>query len=66
MSESNNLETAESERMDIPVNAKLTQFISAISDKNYANAHKYLKSAVETKLTDRINSATDKPLFKHD
>tara|TARA_B110000211_G_scaffold49867_1_gene54497 strand:+ start:9006 stop:9290 length:285 start_codon:yes stop_codon:yes gene_type:complete len=48
------------------MNTKLTQFISAISDKNYASAHKYLKSAVETKLVNRVNGATEQPLFKND
>ena len=42
---------------------KITQFISAISDKKYADAHKYLKGAVEDKLLNKIDTATDKPLF---
>lgn len=42
---------------------KIEQFISAISDKKYADAHKYLQGAVEDKLLARINNATDKPLF---
>ncbi len=42
---------------------KISKFIDAISDKNYAVANKYLQSAVEDKLTDRIRKAAEKPLF---
>lgn len=56
-------ETHNEEDEEASVNSKLTRFISAISDKNYAAAHKYLQSAVETKLISRVNSATEKPLF---
>lgn len=44
-------------------NHKITQFISAISDKNYADAHKYLKGAIEDKIINKIDTATEKPLF---
>jgi len=43
--------------------SKIANFISAISDKNYASAHKYLQGAVEDKIETRINNATEKPLF---
>lgn len=48
-----------------PDNTKqdISKFISAVSDKNYADAHKYLQGAVEDKVLTRINKATDKPLF---
>ena len=42
---------------------KISKFIERISDKNYAKAHKYLKSVIEDKITKRINRATEKPLF---
>tara|TARA_A100001201_G_scaffold38918_1_gene40666 strand:+ start:97 stop:243 length:147 start_codon:yes stop_codon:yes gene_type:complete len=42
---------------------KITKFIQHISDKNYARAHKYLKSVIEDKIAKKINNATDKPLF---
>ena len=42
---------------------KIAKFIHQLSSKNYARAHKYLKSVIEDKLTKKINSATDKPLF---
>ena len=42
---------------------KIAKFIEHISSKNYAKAHKYLKSVIEDKIAKRINSATDKPLF---
>jgi len=46
-----------------PTKNKIANFISAISDKNYAQAHKYLQGAVEDKIETRINNATEKPLF---
>ena len=49
--------TSEKTKQDI------SKFISAISDKNYADAHKYLNSAAEDKVINRIDKATDKPLF---
>ena len=42
---------------------KIIKFIEEISCKNYARAHKYLKSVIEDKITKRINRATEKPLF---
>ena len=42
---------------------KIAKFIEHISTKNYARAHKYLKSVVEDKIARKINNATEKPLF---
>ena len=42
---------------------KIAKCIEHISSKNYAKAHKYLKSVVEDKITKKINNATEKPLF---
>jgi len=42
---------------------KISKFIEEVSNKNYAQAHKYLKSLVEDKITKKIDKATDKPLF---
>tara|TARA_R100001082_G_scaffold43590_1_gene23155 strand:- start:63 stop:209 length:147 start_codon:yes stop_codon:yes gene_type:complete len=42
---------------------KIAKFIEHISTKNYAKAHKYLKSVVEDKIAKKINDATEKPLF---
>tara|TARA_R100000995_G_scaffold14350_1_gene5651 strand:- start:849 stop:995 length:147 start_codon:yes stop_codon:yes gene_type:complete len=42
---------------------KISKFIQHISSKNYARAHKYLKSVIEDKIARKINNATDKPLF---
>ena len=42
---------------------KIAKFIEHISSKNYAKAHKYLKSVVEDKIAKKINDATEKPLF---
>tara|TARA_R110000824_G_scaffold59774_6_gene160258 strand:+ start:805 stop:951 length:147 start_codon:yes stop_codon:yes gene_type:complete len=42
---------------------KIIKFIGEISNKNYAKAHKYLKSVIEDKIEKRIHRATEKPLF---
>ena len=42
---------------------KITKFIEHVSDKNYAKAHKYLKSVIEDKITKKFSNATEKPLF---
>jgi len=42
---------------------KISKFIEELSNKNYAEANKYLKSVVEDKLEQRINTASEKPLF---
>ena len=42
---------------------KISKFIHHVSDKNYAQAHKYLKSVIEDKIAKKINNANDKPLF---
>ena len=42
---------------------KIIRFIQELSSKNYAEAHKYLKGAIEDKIAKKIDNATDKPLF---
>ena len=42
---------------------KIIKVIEHISKKNNAQAHKYLKSVIEDKITKRIDRATEKPLF---
>lgn len=42
---------------------KIVKFIDAISGENYADANKYLQSAVEDKLEAKIRQAAEKPLF---
>jgi ribosomal protein S3AE len=42
---------------------KIIKFIEEVSNKNYAQANKYLKSLIEDKITKKIDKATDKPLF---
>lgn len=42
---------------------QISKFISSVSDKNYAEANKYLQGVVEDKIQNRINNATEKPLF---
>lgn len=59
MSEEQKQEKAE----NISTKAKIVKFIDALSDENYATANKYLQSAVEDKVADRIRQATEKPLF---
>ena len=41
----------------------ISQFITAISDKKYAQAHKYLKQVIEDKIKTRIASSLNQPLF---
>lgn len=41
----------------------ITGFITAISSKKYALAHKYLKQVIEDKISKRIESSLNKPLF---
>jgi ribosomal protein L22 len=42
---------------------KIIKVIEHISKKNYAEAHKYLKSVIEDKIAKKINRASEKPLF---
>ena len=52
-----------SKRKAIKESEDIVAFISAISDKKYALANKYLKSAVEKKIQQRISSSLNEPLF---
>jgi len=40
--------------------AKIAQFLKALNEKNYALAHKYLKSVINEKLTTKINNKIEK------
>jgi len=60
MSEEQNQESLES----LTTKSKIVKFIDAISDEKYASANKYLQSAVDDKLEDRIRQAAEKPIFK--
>lgn len=51
------------EKLTSETKQDISKFISAVSDKNYADAHKYLQGVVEDKVLTRITKATDKPLF---
>lgn len=44
-------------------NTDIVKFIECILTKNYASANKYLNSAVETKLQQKIESELSTPLF---
>lgn len=59
MSEEQNQEPTQ----DISTKAKIVKFIDALSDEKYASANKYLQSAVEDKLTDKIRQAAEQPIF---
>ncbi len=48
---------------DLTTKAKIVKFIDALSDEKYASANKYLQSAVEDKLTDKIRKAAETPIF---
>jgi hypothetical protein len=43
--------------------ADISSFITAISTKKYALAHKYLKQVIEDKIAKRISSSLNEPLF---
>ncbi len=49
---------------DLTTKAKIVKFIDAISDEKYASANKYLQSAVDDKLENRIRQAAENPIFK--
>lgn len=40
--------------------AKIAQFLKALNEKNYAHAHKYLKSVINEKVNIRINRVIEK------
>jgi hypothetical protein len=42
---------------------QIKQFISSISSKKYAQAHKYLTNAVNSKIQARISGVAQKPFF---
>lgn len=41
----------------------IVKFITSVSSKNYALAHKYLKQVIEDKIQSRIKASLNKPLF---
>lgn len=53
----------EPKKLTPEVKQQISKFISAVSDKKYAEANKYLQGAVEDKIQKRISNATEKPLF---
>jgi hypothetical protein len=44
-------------------NANLLNFVKHISQKNYAEANKYLQEVVDSKLKAKIETASKKKLF---
>ncbi|MBC8416886.1 hypothetical protein H8E06_00975 [bacterium] len=43
---------------------KIQQFIGSVTEKNYAQANKYLKEVLDSKMRTRISQVTNKPIFK--
>ena len=43
---------------------KIQQFIGSVTEKNYAQANKYLKEVLDYKMKERIAQVTNKPIFK--
>ena len=43
---------------------KIQQFIGSVTEKNYAQANKYLKEVLDSKMGSRIAQVTNKPIFK--
>ena len=39
---------------------ELTNFLRALTEKNYAEANKYLRTVIDRKLIDRIKSVQEK------
>jgi len=60
MSDDQNVDSTE----NLSTKAKIVKFIDSLSDENYASANKYLQSAVDDKLEDRIRQAAETPIFK--
>ncbi len=46
------------------IKQSITQFVKHLTDKNYAEANKFLKKTVETKLFDRIKPHKSINIFK--
>ena len=44
-------------------NANIARFISTLSNSDYSNANKYLRSIIENKLLKKINNFKNNPLF---
>ena len=53
----------DTKKAEINTKQQINKFISSVSDKKYADAHKYLQAAIEDKVLTRIDKATNKPLF---
>jgi len=51
------------EEKNLKESYNIAKFISAVSSKNYADANKYLRDAIELKLQTRIAQAVNQPLF---
>ena len=46
-------------------NINISNFIKHLSEKNYAEANKYLQATLHEKIKDRINKSVKTPLFKN-
>lgn len=48
-----------------PINTRphLSRFITSVATNDFAQANKYLKSIIENKLLNKINTFKSKPLF---
>lgn len=59
------IKTAKSKKTKktIKESSDIKQFITSISTKKYALAHKYLKRVIEDKIQSRISSSLNQPLF---
>ena len=43
---------------------QIQQFIGSVTEKNYAQANKYLKEVLDAKMRERISNVKNKPFFK--
>lgn len=57
------IKSAKKRKKIVKESADIKGFITSISAKKYALAHKYLKQVIEDKIKCRISSSLNKPLF---
>lgn len=50
-------------KQNINTRPQLSRFITSVAVNDYASANKYLKSIIENKLLNKINTFRTKPLF---
>jgi hypothetical protein len=57
------IKSAKAKKKVVKESKDIKNFITSISTKKYALAHKYLKQVIEDKIKSRISSSLNEPLF---